>query len=196
MKIRILFVVALISLLSVACSNDADTSSDISSVVESNMEESSTVSSVAESTEESSTESSVVESTEESSEESSEKSEIVDANVLEFKNARGEVVLTAADLESATVGYYMNEQGESELAVTLVFNENGTEKFAEVTKEAAKNQTAIGIYVDGVLISNPTVSAEYSETGITDGEAIISGSFGSYEQAEELANLINSAIEK
>ncbi len=111
---------------------------------------------------------------------------------LEFKDSSGNVALTGEHVETAVPSYFTNDKGVTEICVQLKLTEDGSKRFAEVTKAAAKNGTTVGIYRDGILLSNPTVSSEYKDTGITGGEAIISGSFTEFEQAEELANYINA----
>ncbi len=176
----------------VACGDESDGDSSASQSTES-VSQNEESSEAAESSEPVEDSSGLVEDKSESSVDSFEEDPI-DANVLQFKNHLGETVINAGDVESATATYLSNEQGEPECVVVLVFTEEGAEKFAEATKEAAKSQTGIGIYVDGILISEPTVSSEYSETGITDGEAIISGEFETFDQADSFCDIINSAI--
>ena len=178
MKIKLLCVAILLSFAFVGCNTEFDVEQGSNSEISTESVES--------------TES--MESEIESSVESSEVKEPADTNVLQFKNHLGEVVLDATHIESATANYYMNKSYETEPMVILVFTEEGSKLFAEATKIAAANGKPIGIYVDGVLISEPKVSAEYAETGITDGEAIISGDFADFESAEELSNAINRAI--
>lgn len=73
--------------------------------------------------------------------------------------------------------------------IMLEFDEEGGDLFAELTKEYAGR--TIPIYVDGVLISEPTVGEEYADTGISGGTAIISGGF-SIDEAKTLAQRLNS----
>lgn len=113
---------------------------------------------------------------------------------LEFYiNGQDKPSLTGEDVESAKPGYYQDEKsGEVVYCVNLEFSNAGADKFAEATKYCAKNSVTLDIYVDGNKISTPTVSSEYSTSGITGGKAIISGSFTTYEQAEVLANNIDA----
>ncbi|MEB3230183.1 MAG: protein translocase subunit SecD [Leptolyngbyaceae bacterium] len=69
--------------------------------------------------------------------------------------------------------------------VGLEFNDRGGKLFAELTKNIAGTGRVLGIFLDGNLISSPSVSVEYATTGITGGRASIS-TFTS-EQAAELA---------
>lgn len=70
--------------------------------------------------------------------------------------------------------------------VALRFDTEGGEKFAELTKNLAGTGRAIGIFLDNKLISAPVVGAEFAQTGITGGSAVITGRF-SIETANELA---------
>lgn len=106
--------------------------------------------------------------------------------VLEFKDKNGAVVLTGNDVETAYAGYIPTESG-SELGVSLKLTSEGAKKFATATTTAAASKDSIGIYIDGTLISQPTV-----QEAITNGEAFISGSFTVLEDAQVLANNINA----
>ncbi|NJL82087.1 MAG: protein translocase subunit SecD [Chloroflexaceae bacterium] len=70
--------------------------------------------------------------------------------------------------------------------VTIRFNNEGGQKFAELTKNLAGTGRTIGIFLDEDLISAPSVPAEFATTGITGGQAVITGSFTS-ETAYDLA---------
>jgi protein-export membrane protein SecD len=71
-----------------------------------------------------------------------------------------------------------------EYVVSLNFNDEGAQKFADATTKFVGQP--IYILLDEAVISMPTVNEP-----ITTGEAVISGDF-TYEAAEELATLINS----
>jgi len=70
--------------------------------------------------------------------------------------------------------------------VTLEFDSEGGKKFAELTQSLAGTGRSLGIFLDGRLISAPVVAAQFAETGITGGRAIIEGGF-TLEQANTLA---------
>lgn len=70
--------------------------------------------------------------------------------------------------------------------VALEFNNEGGRRFAELTKNIAGTGRTLGIFLDNELISAPTVSVQYAETGITGGRASISGGFD-LDEAYELA---------
>ena len=105
---------------------------------------------------------------------------------LQFKDKNGTVVLEGEHVESAVGGNFQVSEGKYEYAVSLTLTPEGAKKFAAATKTAAATKDAIGIYIDGQMISQPTVNEE-----ITDGQAIITGSF-TYESALALANNINA----
>ncbi|WP_204105384.1 MULTISPECIES: protein translocase subunit SecD [Spirulina sp. CCY15215] len=90
--------------------------------------------------------------------------------------------LTGKSLTNAIAGTNPSNQWE----VSLYFDPEGGEKFAELTKAIAGTGRTIGIFLDGKLISSPVVDAQYATTGITGGRASISGSLDS-QQALELA---------
>lgn len=71
-------------------------------------------------------------------------------------------------------------------AVGIRFDPDGAEKFAQLTKDVAKNGGRLGIFLDNKLISAPGVDPKYAQTGITGGNAEISGDF-TLETANELA---------
>jgi preprotein translocase subunit SecD len=73
--------------------------------------------------------------------------------------------------------------------VSLLFDQEGGEKFAQLTKNLAGTGRSIGIFLDGEPISTPTVDAKFAATGITGGAAVIEGNFDakdSYELAIQL----------
>ncbi len=105
---------------------------------------------------------------------------------LQFKDSSGNVVLEGEHVETATGGSFQVSEGKYEYAVSLSLTSEGAKKFATATTKAAAKKDYIGIYIDGVMISQPTVNE-----AITDGNAIITGNF-TYESAVALANNINA----
>lgn len=75
-------------------------------------------------------------------------------------------------------------------AVTLSFNPEGGDKFAELTKSIAGTDRLLGIFLDGSPISEASVGSQFKVAGITGGNAEITGRF-SAEEANDLAELIN-----
>ena len=51
--------------------------------------------------------------------------------------------------------------------VGIKFNNEGGNKFTEISKAIAGTGRSIGIFLDNRLLSAPTVNVEYAETGIT-----------------------------
>ncbi|WP_318655450.1 protein translocase subunit SecD [Leptolyngbya sp. KIOST-1] len=70
--------------------------------------------------------------------------------------------------------------------VSIRFNNEGGNEFAEITRAIAGTGRGIGIFLDNRLLSAPQVNVQYAETGITGGGAEISGSFNA-QSANELA---------
>lgn len=104
---------------------------------------------------------------------------------LAFVDEAGNVLLTGDMVENATkqVGATSNN-APSQPYVSLKFNEEGTEKFAQATQDNIGK--TIKIVMDGEVISSPVV-----QSSITNGEAVISGQFTG-ESAENLAALIRA----
>ena len=75
-------------------------------------------------------------------------------------------------------------QGTNEPTVSLQFNAEGTKRFAQITKDNVGK--VVAIYLDGQVISAPVVREP-----ITDGTAVISGSF-TPEEARALVSSLNS----
>lgn len=101
---------------------------------------------------------------------------------LEFQDPSGNVCLTGDDVETAKATTQTNQMGSQEYVVELKFNEEGTEKFAELTS-AHVGETCPIVY-DEETISMPRVNE-----AITGGSAVISG-MESFEEAETLASNI------
>ncbi|KKR21604.1 MAG: Protein translocase subunit SecD [Candidatus Moranbacteria bacterium GW2011_GWA2_39_41] len=89
--------------------------------------------------------------------------------------------LSGKNLKTATVEF--QSQGLSEPQVSLKFDDEGTQMFADLTKKNIGKSVAI--YLDGQIISAPTVQAE-----ITTGEAVITGNF-SIDEAKNLVKKLN-----
>ena len=99
--------------------------------------------------------------------------------------ADGSITLSGTDVQSADAGYQQNSMNNNEIVVSLAMTEEGTQKFAELTKEAYNNNHAtIAIYYDGAIVTAPQVQAI-----ITDGHAVINGQ-RTMEEAEQLASTI------
>lgn len=95
-------------------------------------------------------------------------------------------VCSGNHIKNAQAGTQQHEVTKNkEYVVELTFNAKGTKKFAKATAEAFPSQKQIYIIYDGKVLSAPRVQAE-----ITDGRAVISGSFATYAEADELASMI------
>lgn len=100
--------------------------------------------------------------------------------LMEFKDDKGNVVLTGKDLKDARAQV---SQGNAAV-VGLEFNDEGAKKFAELT--ARNIGRTIAIELDGKVLTAPVV-----QEAITGGRAQISGQ-RSIEEAEQLAILLRS----
>lgn len=103
-----------------------------------------------------------------------------------YKYALGPAEVEGTDVDDASATY--DAQQGSGWIVQLEFNDDGSDKFADVTGKLAaqappNNQFAIEL--DGEVVSAPSV-----DESITGGRAQISGSFNQ-ESAEELANVLS-----
>lgn len=85
--------------------------------------------------------------------------------------------------ESDLTGAYVQDAlaqptgtGES-WEIVINFDREGAVLFAELTQEMAGTGRAIGIFLDHRLLSAPVVDAQYADTGIEGGSAVISGNF-------------------
>jgi preprotein translocase subunit SecD len=88
--------------------------------------------------------------------------------------------------KNLTTANYQPSPSGNGWEVTVAFDPEGGQEFADLTKNLAGTGRSIGIFLDDVLISSPVVNAEYAATGIAGGRATISGNFSS-ESANDLA---------
>jgi len=89
--------------------------------------------------------------------------------------------LTGKNLTNASTDF--QNKGLTEPIVDIQFDSEGTKLFADLTKKNLNKR--IAIFLDGEIISAPTVQAE-----ITSGKAIISGNF-TVDSAKALAKRLN-----
>lgn len=101
---------------------------------------------------------------------------------LSFLDPNGEVVITGADVQTASAKAGQDDMNNTEYMVELVLTDEGSEKFADATAFNIGKQ--ISIVYDDETISAPTVNE-----AITGGTAYITGDF-TYEEAENLASTI------
>lgn len=93
------------------------------------------------------------------------------------------VELTGKNLEDARP---QPTQTGNAWEVAINFDDEGGQKFAELTKNVAGTGRSLGIFLDNELISAPSVGPQFADAGITGGRAVITGSFG-LEGANDLA---------
>ncbi len=110
---------------------------------------------------------------------------------LQFVDAKGNVVLTGADVKTASAQYgQLSELGAAENFVELELTEEGRKKFATATANAvalkSSNENFIAIMMDELIISMPSVN----ET-INSDTCVISGGFDA-SSAQALAANIRS----
>lgn len=105
--------------------------------------------------------------------------QIGEAAHLTFRDEAGNVLVDGANVTNATKQVQNNE-----IVVSLEFDSEGRSAFATATQNNIGKQ--IGIYMDETAISQPTVN-----TAITDGRAVITGSFTA-EEADDLAAKIRA----
>ena len=100
--------------------------------------------------------------------------------VLEFKNEKGETVMTGDDLKDAKEEMGQNKQP----LVAIELSDEGAKKFADLTSKNIGRH--ISITLDGEVLTNPVV-----QQAITGGKATVSGS-KSLDEAKDLAILLRS----
>lgn len=105
--------------------------------------------------------------------------------------ADGSITLSGTDVATAQAATQQDSLKNNQIVVSLSMTEAGTQKFADLTREAYNSRDAysdrkasIAIYYDGQIITAPNVQAI-----ITDGHAVIDGQ-RTFEEAEQLASTI------
>ena len=96
-----------------------------------------------------------------------------------------EALLDQSALRSAKA---VNDKQTNRPTITITFTPAGQKAFADVTRQNIGKRLAI--VIGGELLTAPTIRSE-----ITDGQAVISGSF-TYREAQDLASKITHALKK
>lgn len=111
---------------------------------------------------------------------------------LQFVEPSGEIVLTGKNVLKAEVNFQRNELGAEEPVVSLEFDKEGKDSFAEATgrlsKEVERENRIVYIVLDDQIISQPAVQS--GGQAITDGKAVITGF--DVDGASQLATLIRA----
>ncbi len=107
-----------------------------------------------------------------------------DCQIAEDKTAtydKEKVLLDGSMISTAEATSQQDSQtGVSENVVKITFNGKGAKKFGNVTSDHVGE--ALSIIYDGKEVSSPVI-----QTAITDGVAIVSGSFDKFSDAEDMA---------
>ena len=106
-------------------------------------------------------------------------------DVVEFNILRNKISTEIAGLFEPTslTGQYLTnagrrqDQNTNNWEVTLSFNNEGGELFADLTKSIAGTSRLLGIVIDGISYSEASVGKQFETAGITGGAATISGNF-------------------
>ncbi|MGN1480941.1 preprotein translocase subunit SecD [Porcipelethomonas sp.] len=98
----------------------------------------------------------------------------------------GDLVLQGSDIKKAEPMRQQESDGTYSYVVSLELTDQAKETFATVTSTMAGTGESISIWMDNNMVSAPTVNE-----AITDGKAVISGSFTA-DSAKSLADKINS----
>lgn len=110
----------------------------------------------------------------------------IDLDTIDLSQQFISTELTGRYLQKATLEF---DQNTRQPRVSLQFDDTGTKLFAQITKDHAGEMVAI--FLDGAPISTPVVDIKLKGVGITNGLAVISGSFTPAE-AKTLAGRLNS----
>ena len=110
------------------------------------------------------------------------------ANIVKFKKGEdksGEIVLTNENIESCEKQMYVYAgDGSERWVVTIQFDDEGKQLFADATTELSEKKMPISVWLNDEMISAPNVNEP-----IVDGKCQISGDFDE-EKATDLAEKI------
>ncbi|MEB3219230.1 MAG: protein translocase subunit SecD [Nostocales cyanobacterium 94392] len=117
----------------------------------------------------------------------------IEKNQQELKTNQNAIAELFESLDPPLTGKYLTnanpfdpQQGGRGWSTALQFNQEGGRLFADLTKNLAGTGRVIGIFLDNELISAASVGAEFANTGIAGGNAVIEGNFTAQE-AQDLA---------
>lgn len=99
--------------------------------------------------------------------------------------ADAEARIVGTDIKDVQVAYQKDESGEYKYGVTLKFSDEGSQKFANLTDDAANGDKTIYIYLGDIDDSADLKLT--CEQKITGGSTFISGSFETYDDAHDYA---------
>lgn len=102
--------------------------------------------------------------------------------MLEFQDPFGTTVITGSSLRDATV----TQDQFGQWAIAIEFDQEGTQKFADLTRTYAGTGLQLPIVFDGEVIMAPVANDV-----IADGKGIITGGF-TVDEAREMALLLRS----
>jgi len=99
-----------------------------------------------------------------------------------LRNEINKDIASLFESTSLTGQYLINagrrqDQNNNNWEVTLSFNSEGGDKFADLTKSIAGTSRLLGIVIDGISYSEASVGKQFETAGITGGAATISGNF-------------------
>lgn len=101
-----------------------------------------------------------------------------------------EARIVGTDINDVQVSYQRDDSGEYKYGVSLKFTDEGAKKFADLTGDAANGDKKIYIYLGEIGESaDLTLTCEQKITG---GQTFISGSFETYQDAQNYALQIMS----
>ena len=123
-------------------------------------------------------------------------------DVDQFNLLRNKISTDIAGLFEPTslTGQYLTnagrrqDQNTNNWEVTLSFNNEGGELFADLTKSIAGTSRLLAIVIDGISYSEASVGKQFETAGITGGAAEISGDFTADEARELEVQLRGGAL--
>ena len=108
---------------------------------------------------------------------------------LQFVDSKGNEVVSGKNVKSSEVAFYSTDFGDKPV-VSLEFDKDGAVAFKEATERAVAEANDLDkiIYI---VLDNEIISAPIVQSAISDGKAVIEGTF-EVEDANRLATLIRA----